>query len=353
MVFPPDKIAEEEKPVVIIANANVNTAMKIAERIKNLCLKADVVYEDQMCDIPEINNGKNAFHYLEESIHRLEETAQLIPIIERYILYVNKEVISIESRLNYPNKKEEYKGKWVTYCREVRRLLHIYGVDDYPLVRVGGKHDGGYIMLDDFEKTQFAYSFGISDDISWDEDIAGHGIHVFMYDHTIEDLPVQNEQFHFFKKGIAETDKPDEQLYSLKTFICKNNHEKEKNIILKMDVEGAEWDVFEAMEPDILKKFDQIVLELHSITIMDEAPKIRKVLKKLNMTHAVVHVHGNNYASALSDGKGIMPDSLEVTYANRAVYRVKEIDNVDLPIMIDERCYCERDEFYLRKWNDI
>lgn len=350
-VFPPEKIVEETEPTVVIANADVKTAMKIAERVMNLCLKANVVYEDQMCDIPEINNGKNAFRYLEDSIHRLEDSIQLIPVINRDISFINREVISIESYLKYLNRNDCYKGKWEKYCQEVRKLLYIFGVDGYQLIRVGGKHDGGYIMLDDFERVQLAYSFGISDDVTWDEDIANRGINVFMYDHTIADLPMKKQQFHFFRKGIAETDKPDEQLYSLKTFICENGHEKEKHLILKMDIEGAEWNVIEEMESYILKMFDQIVLELHGMIIMDYAPKIKKVLNKLNRTHAAIHVHGNNYGTALSYSLGMMPDSLEVTYVNRNVYSVKEIEDVDLPIMVDERCYRERDEFYLGKWN--
>lgn len=363
-VFPPEKIAEEKGPVIVIANANVKTAMEITERIEKLCLGADIIYEDLMCDIPEINNGKNAFSQLVDSVNFIKKQSNLlkliptiapsiVPLINRAISLMNREIVSIESSLKYLNSDKDYRGKWETYCQEVRGLLRIYGVDEYQLVRVGEKHDGGYIMLDDFARVQLAYSFGISDNVSWDKDIADRGIDVFLYDHTIEDLPVQNERFHFFRKGIAEIDRPDDQLYSLRTFICKNNHEKEKNIILKMDIEGAEWNILDKMESDLLNMFGQIVLELHNMTIMDDASKIKNVLNKLNATHAVVHVHGNNWSAALSYGQGILPSSLEVTYVNREMYCIKEMDDVELPILIDERNCCERDEFYLGKWNQI
>lgn len=351
-VFPPKKIAEEAAPTVVIANADVKTSMTIMESLKNLCTKANVIYEDQMCDIPEINNGNNAFRQLMNSIQEQKRLFQLMRLIPAVSL-LNREVVSIESCLKYLNCNEVYQGKWEKYCREVRGLLYIYNVDGYRLVRVGGKHDGGYIMLDDFEKVQLAYSCGISNDVTWDKDIADRGINVFMYDHTIDSLPMENERFHFFRKGIAEMDKPDALLYSLRTLICENNHGKEKNMILKMDIEGAEWDVFEEIETDILKMFNQIVLELHNMTIMDDASKVKKVLNKLNMTHAVVHVHGNNYGAALSYGQGLMPASLEVTYVNRDVYCVRKINKIELPIPIDERNCPERDEFYLGKWNEM
>lgn len=359
-VFPPEKIAEEIEPVIVIANANVRTVIEITTIIKQINKKSSVVYEDQMCDIPELNNGKNAFDNLANSIKKQNDLLKIIPLIrkaalsiDKSISLVNREVTSIESMVSYLGNNKNNRGRWDKYCQQIRKLLHIYGVDNFQLVRVGGKHDGGYIMLDDFENVKLAYSFGISNDVTWDKDIADRGIDVFLYDHTIKDLPMQNERFHFFKKGIAETDKPDGQLYSLKTLICENHHEKDKNMILKMDIEGDEWDVLRSMEPGILKLFNQIVLELHNLTIMDDDLEVKEVLSKLNMTHAVVHVHGNNWSSALAYEQGIMPASLEVTYVNRDVYCVKELDDIELPIDIDERNYCERDEFCLGKWNQI
>ena len=62
--------------------------------------------------------------------------------------------------------------------------------------RVGRDFDGGYVMLDDFSSQKFdaAYSFGINDDVSWDEAMAALGMDIFMYDHTIEKLPKQGKK---------------------------------------------------------------------------------------------------------------------------------------------------------------
>ena len=75
-------------------------------------------------------------------------------------------------------------------CREIINLLSPMDVEGVGYVRVGGDNDGGYVMLDDFKrKIEAAYSFGIGSDVSWDEAMACRGIDVFMYDHTIEELP--------------------------------------------------------------------------------------------------------------------------------------------------------------------
>jgi hypothetical protein len=68
-------------------------------------------------------------------------------------------------------------------------------------VRMGKKFDGGYVMLDSFNRQNVdaAYSFGIDNDVSWDLDMARRGIDVFMFDHTISKLPRDHTKFHFFK----------------------------------------------------------------------------------------------------------------------------------------------------------
>lgn len=54
--------------------------------------------------------------------------------------------------------------------------------------RIGRDYDGGYLMLNVFHGN-IAYSFGINDDVSWDEDVANRGYEVYLYDHTIDALP--------------------------------------------------------------------------------------------------------------------------------------------------------------------
>ena len=42
-------------------------------------------------------------------------------------------------------------------------------------------------------------------------------------------------------------------------------YDKKNSIILKMDIEGYERDVFKFMDTELLQKFDQIVLEIHGL----------------------------------------------------------------------------------------
>lgn len=207
-------------------------------------------------------------------------------------------------------------------CAQVISLLSPMDVIGGRYVRVGCEGDGGYVMLDEFARKQIdaAYSFGIGGNVSWDESIAERGIDIYMYDHSIQGLPKQNERFHFFKLGLTGH-RPGGNLKTLTSIISDNGHVGNANLILKMDIEGCEWDVFDESESDIINQFSQIVLEFHGLSEDvedDEHAKQIKILEKLNKTHQVVHVHANSAGYVEYVGPLTLPNLLEVTYARRS-----------------------------------
>lgn len=241
------------------------------------------------------------------------------------------------------------------YYKKLKELLRIKKVNDFNLVRVGvGRSDGGYIMLQDFQDTGIAYSFGISNDVSWDSIMVELDYQVYMYDHTIDALPYEKAGFHYFKEGIAGIDRTDAPLKTLKHFIERNAHKDNKNMILKMDVEGAEWEFLETVDFDTLKQFDQIVFELHDIVRANTSGygKILSLLEKINKTHSVIHVHGNNSGCLLKVGDTIFPDVLEVSYVNNNKYEIIDgDDNIMLPIELDAPNDQGRKDIVLGAWN--
>lgn len=206
--------------------------------------------------------------------------------------------------------------------KEIYRLLPIHEVKDVPMKRLGRRGDGGYIMLDDFTENQIAYSFGISDDVSWDIDALANGIKdVYMYDHTIDGLPENKEGFHWFKTGITGIyDAKIPELRTLEQLLKDNGHENQINMLLKMDVEGAEWDVLNHSNSGTLNRFSQIVLELHNVNSFEMYPKIIRALQLLNKTHVPINLHGNNWEGYEYGDKFSIPDALEITYVHKIKY---------------------------------
>ena len=109
------------------------------------------------------------------------------------------------------------------------------------------------------------------------------------------------------------------QLNSIENQIALNGDQGNTSLFLKMDVEGAEWEVFASIKRTTLKQFKQIVLEIHYPCNDAVTRKRRKLqaLKNLKRDFEIVHVHGNNHGDETIDGNFILPEVLELTYVRK------------------------------------
>jgi len=197
-------------------------------------------------------------------------------------------------------------------------------------IRVGGARDGGYVMLDDFAGVAAAYSLGIGDDVSWDLEIARKGIPVFQYDHTVEKPPLSHEHFHFHRRMIGTRHQPGEGEARLDDLLRENGHEEQK-LILKFDIEGAEWDVIDGLDDSVLRHFSQITCELHDLGRFTEPEwyeRAARVVGKLTRHHRLIHVHGNNGAPTFWNGVADFPCVLEASFARASLYDIVESDEL-------------------------
>ena len=238
------------------------------------------------------------------------------------------------------------------YYKRIHELLELSDViGESTLKRIGKKNDGGYVMACPMSREKIAYSIGISDDVSWDKAMSKFGYDIYMYDHTIEGLPEDNNRFHWQKKGITgELENKCEDLLSLEEMLSINGHNHLSGMILKMDVEGYEWDVFNNADLDTLNRFDQIVVELHGLLEFENKEKILGALERIASTFFTVHVHANNWGDVDYEGNLVMPTMLEVTFVNKNAWNCRKSEKI-LPILIDQKCVGKLPEIKLGKWN--
>lgn len=207
---------------------------------------------------------------------------------------------------------------------ETLTLLTPYDIADLQKVRVGTKDgDGGYVMLDRFSPNQKIFSYGIGGTVDFELEFADRGHDVFMFDHTIEKLPQSHSRFAYSKEGVAGTDQPDASLYSISHHVARYSID-ETNMILKMDVEGAEWDALGAATPNLLCRFEQITLEAHDFWRLSDPgfrESVAAVLEKLARDFTLFHVHSNNYADlCFVDGLVVCP-VIELSYVRSDLVR--------------------------------
>lgn len=214
--------------------------------------------------------------------------------------------------------------------RRFLRTLQPYQSASIPLIRVGREMDGGYVMGDCLKNVDAAYSFGIGDDVSWDKGIATRGIPVFMYDHTVDEIPDHHDNFHIHKMGVCGIPhKPN--MKDIGTLMRENGH-LGKDLLVKMDIEGAEYKVLDALTDEDLSHFSQLVIEFHSFDrlfrefrflwfllglILWRSRKVHSSLEKILRHMHCVHIHGNNYQGMVTKGGITLPRVVEFTFIRK------------------------------------
>jgi len=204
-------------------------------------------------------------------------------------------------------------------------------------VRLGSKYDGGYICLDDFCGIATAFSLGIGKSDEWEIEVAERGIVVHQFDHSIDSPPHVHPNCHFHRKRIVPRHDGTSEVETIAHLVEQNARGGDSSLILKIDIENDEWQVFAETTRGHLARFSQIICEFHSFSAVTEDVWYQRalhVLEKLNRDFAVVHVHGNNLAPWVNVGSVPFPELLEVTYASRKRYKFEPSQEV-FPTCLD------------------
>jgi hypothetical protein len=214
-------------------------------------------------------------------------------------------------------------GPTARQVREVAKLL-VPKPSPKPLIRIGGDTDGGYLLPDDLDGIGACFSPGVAETCTFELDLANRGIRSFLADFSVAAPPVSNPLFSFEKLYIGpETD--GEMFISLPDWVESKNVEK-SDLILQMDIEGAEWQVLEATPTNILQKFRIIVIELHNLdemmSNMISIQRVEAIFKKLISGFIPVHLHPNNCCPSLRFRGVEIPSVLEVTFLRKDRYGI-------------------------------
>ena len=184
----------------------------------------------------------------------------------------------------------------------------------FELKRFGGDHDGAYLLPDDLDGIEAVFSPGVADVAAFEEQMAERGMDCYLADASVEAPPVAGPRIHFLKKfiGISDTD----DYVRLDTWVagCAPG---DSDLMLQMDIEGAEWPALMSASDELLSRFRIIVIELHDTVRLLDCGMRRAVLERLLSTHNVVHLHVNNAGPVRKELGLEFPTFLEVTYLRK------------------------------------
>jgi len=226
--------------------------------------------------------------------------------------------------------------------------------------RIGEHNDGGYVMCTDgLDKGLVgAFSYGINGFDGWGMAIADrYKIPLEEFDCTNprQPVPCAGCAVHFHSECIlnekgtrnkAETNGEASTVKQLgngrfRTLTQQleesgNSKAADGSLLLKIDVEAAEWQIFAEEPVENLRKFREIVVEYHWINKVYEHPLYLKAVKNIEAAgFSVAHLHGNNFGGGLQQfGEFSLPNVLEVTYTKTPASGCAA--NIPYHIAIDE-----------------
>ena len=190
------------------------------------------------------------------------------------------------------------------------------------LIRKGNQFDGGYVICNKIAAgSTYLLSLGVGDNITFETELNSDLFHTFFVDHSILALPNPVPNSTFINKKVST-------IAGYKTINlqeCLDMIPKNMEAILKIDIEGSEWDSLANLDSTELSRFTQIVGEFHNfheIYKHEHFIKILNTLKKINQTHVNINLHPNNW-SGFKIINGIpIPDVVELTFIRRDLFDI-------------------------------
>jgi hypothetical protein len=183
-----------------------------------------------------------------------------------------------------------------------------------PLIRVGSSADGGYLVPDDLDGLVGMVSPGVACEASFDLEMAGRGLTVAMADASVDGPPLSHPNFRFHKKFVDTFES--ETTLTLETLVDVASGGRPGDLLLQMDIEGAELRTLLHAPSAVLERFRIMVIEFHDMHRLFDPFGLdvwTQLFDKLLRTHGIVHNHPNNHCPVeWSEGVGI-PQVFEMT----------------------------------------
>jgi hypothetical protein len=186
------------------------------------------------------------------------------------------------------------------------------------LVRIGPDGDGGYLVPNDLEGIAHAFSPGVSTESGFEAELAEHGLQVFLADYSVEGPAIGHPRFVFDKRFVGCL--TDERYITLDDWHAAKLGTDTAELLLQMDIEGAEYETLLAASPGLLARFRIMVIEFHWLPQLWNEPFFAvaaRAFHKLLATHVVVHIHPNNCCGSVKSAGLEIPRIAEFTLLRR------------------------------------
>jgi hypothetical protein len=198
-------------------------------------------------------------------------------------------------------------------------LVALYPVKtNFELVRIGGNNDGGYLIPNDLEDITACFSPGVDVTASFEKDLLERGIKSHLADASVDGPPDGLEVASFTKKYLDGVNT--EGYMTLSDWVLSNAYSGD-DLILQMDIEGAEYVTILSTPSEVLCNFRMMAIEVHDVQQWFSNPLawgvIQTFFEKLSQDFHVVHNHPNNNCQFIDINGLLIPTVFELTFLRK------------------------------------
>lgn len=231
--------------------------------------------------------------------------------------------IAVKALVNNPiPMKQQARELLQRNSKELKDLLSkIHPVKtDHNLIRIGGRHDGGYLVPDDLKGISVCYSPGVGNTSAFENDLyQNHSISSHLADGSVQSPPLGGMVRSFAKRNLGALN--DESTMTLEHWVNTNSPCNDSgDLLLQMDIEGAEYDVLLSTPLEVLKRFRILAIEFHGghrWANKDQSARVVTILERLETLFYVVHNHPNNCCGIDTVAGVEVPRVFELTFLRR------------------------------------
>ena len=239
----------------------------------------------------------------------------------RRLYYLSFQII--ETILN------NFLGSPVKSVMKIRNPKYIYedyksilnGQVLYPLIRIGSDLDGGYWVPDALTDIEACFSPGYGGTKTFEDHLDLLGIESYICDPTFNEILELSERQKFRNVRLASQSIIMENKINLSDWLKLEGFETSNNLILQMDIEGAEYDILNHASHDTISQFKIIVIELHnldSLFISDNFSELfNHCINKLKRNHTLVNCDVNNAGGFHSYKFKKFPKVIELSFLRK------------------------------------
>jgi hypothetical protein len=197
----------------------------------------------------------------------------------------------------------------------------------YKLIRIGGNKDGAYLLPNDLTNIKACFSPGVNNFKNFEDDLTFlYNIQCHMCDKSSDPEKLKTplvDGMQTFQKKWLDVNNADDSI-SLEEWVMAYSPNPKDDLILQMDIEGAEYRNLLNTPEEILKRFRIMVIEFHCLDNITNSQVFSEVLlpvfSKIDKYFQCVHAHANNFSksSYIVSGTNInLPTFIELTFLRK------------------------------------